>query len=34
MSEVQGAVEEGRLLEAFAVGTAVCPRSFAWKQGR
>lgn len=29
MSEVQGAAEEGKLLEAFAVGTAVCPRLFA-----
>ena len=33
MSEVQGAAEEGRLLEAFAVGTAVCICSFAQKHG-
>ena len=31
MSEVEDAAEESRLLEAFAVGTAVCFHSFSQK---
>lgn len=33
MSEVENAVKEGRLLEAFAAGTVVCPPSFSPKRG-